>query len=644
MCGIVAYIGKRPVENVLIEGLKSLEYRGYDSAGLALQEDGKITLKKVVGRVKGLNEKKSQPKKWILGIAHTRWATHGKPSIPNAHPHHDCQKNIYLVHNGIIENYLELKKELQKRGHEFYSQTDTEVLAHLVEENYKNKKSLENAVAESLQKVKGTYGIAVISKSEPGKIVAAKMASPLLVGFGQNEFFIASDASAILKYTNKVVYLNDGEMAIINKSQISPRALSQNKAFYKNTNINQNASGKTLKNNFEGVEVRFQTIEEKSIKKSSQTLEWSLDQSKKGGFAHFMIKEIFEEPEALRNTFRGRLVPKSGDVILGIEAEMGARLKNINRIIFCGCGTAYLAGLYGKYIAEDFLNIEAKAELASEFRYQNPVIGSKDLFVVVSQSGETADTLAALRLAKERGAITLGIVNVVGSTISRETDGGIFNHIGPEISVASTKAFLSQIGIINLLVLMLAKYQNIKLSQRKTLSQALVKIPEQIEKILKKSSEIKKIAQKYKDYKNFLYLGRTFNYPIAFEGALKLKEISYIHAEGCGAGEMKHGPIAMIDENFPTLAIVPQGETYEKMISNIQEIKARNGKIIALATEGDKLIGKIADDVFYIPKTVESLTPLLNAIPIQLLAYYVGVSKGYDVDKPRNLAKSVTVE
>ncbi len=592
----------------MIEGLKSLEYRGYDSAGLALQEDGKITLKKVVGRVKGLDEKRSQ-KEWILGIAHTRWATHGKPSIPNAHPHHDCQKNIYLAHNGIIENYLDLKKELEKKGHKFYSQTDTEVLAHLIEENYKNKKSLENAVAQSLQKVKGTYGIAVISKSEPGKIVAAKMSSPLLIGLGQNEFFIASDAAAVLKYTNKVVYLNDGEMAIINGNQIY-----------------------------------FQTIGEKSIKKSSQTLEWSLDQSKKGGFAHFMLKEIFEEPEALRNTFRGRLMPKSGEVILGIEAEMGARLKNINRIIFCGCGTAYLAGLYGKYIAEDFLGIEAKVELASEFRYQNPVVGPNDLFVVVSQSGETADTLAALRLAKERGALTLGIVNVVGSTISRETDGGIFNHIGPEIGVASTKALLSQMGVVNLLVLMIAKYHQIKLLKRKTLAQTLAKIPEQIEKILKQSKEIKKIAQKYKNYKNFLYIGRVFNLPTALEGALKLKEISYIHAEGYGAGEMKHGPIAMIDENFPTLAIVPQGETYEKMISNIQEIKARNGKIIAIATEGDKLIGKIADDVFYVPKTIESLTTLLNIIPLQLLAYYVGTSKGYDVDKPRNLAKSVTVE
>ncbi len=608
MCGIVAYIGKRSTEDVLIEGLKSLEYRGYDSAGLALQEDGKITLKKVVGRVKGLDEKRSQ-KEWILGIAHTRWATHGKPSILNAHPHHDCKKNIYLAHNGIIENYLGLKKELEKKGHKFYSQTDTEVLAHLIEENYKNKKSLENAVIESLQKVKGTYGITVISKSEPGKIVAAKMSSPLLIGLGQNEFFVASDAAAILKYTNKVVYLNDGEMAIIS-----------------------------------GEQIHFQTIGEKSIKKLSQTLEWSLDQSKKGGFAHFMLKEIFEEPEALRNTFRGRLMPNSGDVILGIEVEMGARLKNINRIIFCGCGTAYLAGLYGKYIAEDFLGIEAKAELASEFRYQNPTVGSKDLFVVVSQSGETADTLAALRLAKEKGALTLGIVNVVGSTISRETDGGIFNHIGPEIGVASTKALLSQMGVVNLLVLMLAKYHQIKLLKRKALSQELAKIPKQIEKILKKSQEIKKIAQKYKNYKNFLYIGRVFNLPTALEGALKLKEISYIHAEGYGAGEMKHGPIAMIDENFPTLTIVPQGETYEKMISNIQEIKARNGKIIAIATEGDKLIGKIADDVFYVPKTVESLTTLLNIIPLQLLAYYVGTSKGYDVDKPRNLAKSVTVE
>ena len=643
MCGIVAYIGKRPTEDVLIEGLKSLEYRGYDSAGLALQEDGKITLKKVVGRVKGLDEKKNQ-KEWILGIAHTRWATHGKPSIPNAHPHHDCQKNIYLAHNGIIENYLDLKKELQRKGHKFYSQTDTEVLVHLIEEHYKNKKSLESAVSESLQKVKGTYGIAVISKSEPGKIVAAKMASPLLVGLGPNEFFVASDASAVLKYTNKVVYLNDGEMAIINGNQIYPHTLSKNKAFYKNTNINQNASGKTLKNNFEGMGVRFQTIEEKSIKKLSQTLEWSLDQSKKSGFAHFMLKEIFEEPEALRNTFRGRLMSNSGEVVLGIEAEMGARLKNINRIIFCGCGTAYLAGLYGKYIAEDFLGIEAKVELASEFRYQNPVVGPKDLFVVVSQSGETADTLAALRLAKERGALTLGVVNVVGSTISRETDGGIFNHIGPEIGVASTKAFLSQIGIINLLILMLAKYGQIKLLKRKTLSQTLAKIPEQIEKILKKSQEIKKIAQKYKNYKNFLYIGRVFNLPTALEGALKLKEISYIHAEGYGAGEMKHGPIAMIDENFPTLAIVPQDSTYEKMISNIQEIKARNGKIIAIATEGDKLIKKIVDDVFYVPKTVESLTALLSVIPLQLLAYYIGISKGYDVDKPRNLAKSVTVE
>src|SRR3989339_1024129 len=641
MCGIVAYIGKRPTEDVLIEGLKSLEYRGYDSAGLALQEDGKITLKKVVGRVKGLDEKRSQ-KEWILGIAHTRWATHGKPSIPNAHPHHDCQKNIYLAHNGIVENYLELKKELEKKGHKFYSQTDTEVLAHLIEENYKNKKSLENAVAESLQKVKGTYGIAVISKSEPGKIVAARMSSPLLIGLGQDEFFVASDASAVLKYTNKVVYLNDGEMAIINGKQIYPHTLSQNKEFYEHKGTNQNTNGEIL-NSAKGVGVRFETIGEKSIKKLSQTLEWSLDQSKKGGFAHFMIKEIFEEPEALRNTFRGRLLPSLGDVILGIEAEMGTRLKNINRIIFCGCGTAYLAGLYGKYIAEDLLGIEAKAELASEFRYQNPVINSKDLFVVVSQSGETADTLAALRLAKEKGALTLGIVNVVGSTIARETDAGTHTLSGPEIGVASTKAFTTQLVVLALWTLMLGRQRDMANIMSKRIAQELKNMPKLIDGILKKSKEIKKIAKKYSSAKDFLYLGRKYNFPIALEGALKIKEISYVHAEGYPFGEMKHGPIALIDKNFPTMAIATSDSVYEKTLSGIQEVKARSGKVIAIATKGDREIQKMVDDVIYIPKTLEMLTPLLSVIPLQLFAYYCAVSKGLDVDKPRNLAKSVTV-
>lgn len=609
MCGIVAYIGKRDVEDVLIKGLESLEYRGYDSAGLALANSETIVLRKVAGRVNGLRSKHTHIQEGILGIAHTRWATHGKPTLTNAHPHYDCAKNIYLAHNGIIENYAEIKKSLQARGHRFYSQTDTEILAHLIEEHYGEYVSLESAVARSLQKVKGTYGLVVIAKSDPGKIVAARMSSPLLIGMGEGEYFIASDASAVLPYTNKVIHLEDGEMAIVEESG-----------------------------------VRFQTIKQEAITKSPQTIEWSLEQSKKEGFPNFMLKEIFEEPEALRNTLRGRVIEGKGEVVLGIETELGLRMAGVSRVIFCGCGTAYLAGLYGKYLAER-LGIEARAEYASEFRYSYPVIGAQDLFVTISQSGETADTLAALRLAKSRGALTLGVVNVVGSTISRETDGGIFNHIGPEIGVASTKAFISQLGILNLLVLALKKLQGEKGKEYKTIARELIRIPKDIEEVLKNSAQIKKIARRYAKYKNFIYIGRGVQMPIAMEGALKLKEVSYIHAEGLGAGEMKHGPIAMIDKNFPTFALAVQGdETYEKMISNIQEIKAREGKVIVVAAKGDLRVKSIADDVIYIPRVASVLAPLLSVIPLQLFAYYSGIYNGLDVDKPRNLAKSVTVE
>jgi len=609
MCGIVGYIGKQDAAPILVEGLKKLEYRGYDSAGISVISDDKIFNVKSVGKV-AILENKAAEKEILgtIGIAHTRWATHGKPSDKNSHPHSDCKGDIHIVHNGIIENYRELKEYLIKKNHKFRSETDSEVVAHLIEE-FSKKKDFKDSVLETLKLIRGTYGLAIISRKEPDKIIVARNGSPLVLGIGKDEFIIASDISAIVRHTGKVVYFEDGEVAMISRD------------------------------NFE-----VTNIKNKIIDKKITTIDWSVEKSQKGGYANFMLKEIFEQPESVRNAIRGRLIAKDGLAKLGGLGDISKRLRNLDKIIIVACGTSYYSGLIGEYILEEYAGIPVEVEYASEFRYRKPILDKRTAVIAISQSGETADTLAAIREAKNKGALTLGIVNVVGSTIARETDAGTYTHTGPEIGVASTKAFSSQLSILVLLTLMLGRQRSMSLIMGKRVAQELEKIPKLIERILKQSKNIKKISQKYYKYSDFLYLGRKYNFPIAMEGALKIKEISYVHAEGYPSGEMKHGPIALIDENFPSIFIVPKDSVYEKNISGMQEIRARGGKIIAIATEGDREIKKIADDVIYIPKTLEMLTPMLAVVPLQLFAYYVGVLKGLDVDKPRNLAKSVTVE
>ncbi len=608
MCGIVGYLGDKKALPILLEGLERLEYRGYDSAGFAVfDEAGKIKVAKSVGRVNLLKEKAGGNYEGTLGIAHTRWATHGKPSEKNAHPHRDCRGDIWVCHNGIIENYKPLKEWLQGRGHKFRSETDTEVLPHLVEEFFRG--NLEEAVLQALKKIRGTYGLAAISGKDPRKMVAARSSSPLIVGMGSGEHIVASDASAILGRTKKVVYLNDGEIAVIGPDGVN-----------------------------------FLDLSQRAVSKEPQVLGWDLAEAQKGGFPHFMLKEIFEQPESVENSLRGRLIPAEGLAKLGGLEQVKGKMAKIDRILISACGTAAYAGLVGEYMIEENVGIPVEVDIASEFRYRQPVINKNTAFLAISQSGETADTLAALREAKEKGALTLGIVNTVGSTIARDTAAGVYNHAGPEIGVASTKAFTSQLAVLALLALFLGRQRRMSLAQGKEIAAALRDIPDKIKKILKTAPRIKKIARKYKGAENFLYLGRKYNFPTALEGALKLKEISYIHAEGYGAGEMKHGPIALIDGDFPSVFIAPVDSVYEKMVSNMEEIRARGGPIIALTTEGNKKIGKLADEVIYVPKTIEMLSPILNVIPLQLFAYYVGTMKGHDVDKPRNLAKSVTVE
>ena len=609
MCGIVGYIGKQNAVPILIEGLKRLEYRGYDSAGLAVIEKNKIINIKAVGRVAELENKiNGKNISGTIGIAHTRWATHGKPSDRNSHPHGDCRNEIFLAHNGIIENYRELKEKLSEKGHKFKSETDSEVIAHLIEE-FSRKNNFKEAVIEALKLIKGTYGLVIINQNEPDKIIAARMGSPLLLGIGKKEYIIASDASAVIRHTDKVVYLDDGEIAVIGPD------------------------------NFEVV-----SIKRKVLNKEIKKLDWSIEQAQKGGFSHFMLKEIFEQPTAIADAIRGRLVVAEGMARLGGLREVESRLRNLEKIIIVSCGTSYYAGLIGEYMLEEYAGVPVEVEYASEFRYRKPILNNKTAVIAISQSGETADTLEAVREAKNKGALALGIVNTVGSTIARETDAGVYNHAGPEIGVASTKSFTSQLSVLALLTLLLGRQRQMSFVMGKRIAEELDKIPDYIEKMLSNSKKIKKIAAKYLKYGNFLYLGRKYNYPIACEGALKIKEISYVHAEGYPTGEMKHGPIALISKNFPSIFISPRDSVYEKNISGMQEIKARGGKIIAIATKGDKEIKKLADDVIYIPKTLEMLTPLLSVVPLQLFAYYFGVAKGYDVDKPRNLAKSVTVE
>ncbi len=612
MCGIIGYIGKKQAAPVLLDGLKRLEYRGYDSAGLSVISNGKIVKTftvKATGKVAMLEEKISRLKiGGMVGIAHTRWATHGKPCDKNCHPHLDCSGEISVVHNGIIENYQELKNQLLKKGHRFSSETDSEVVPHLIEEFCK-KNDFRSAVLQTLKLIKGTYGLAILNSDFPDQMIVARLGSPLLLGVGKDEFIVASDASAIVQHTDKVVYLEDGEVALITP---------------------------------ESFEVM--SVKNKQIEKTVSTLDWNMEQAQKNGFPHFMLKETFEQPESVKNAMRGRISRADGMARLGGLRDVEKKLKNINRIIIVSCGTSYYAGLVGEYMLEEYAGIPVEVEYASEFRYRKAILNKKTAVIAISQSGETADTLAAIWEAKNKGALTLGIINTVGSTIARETEAGVYNHAGPEMGVASTKAFTSQLTILTLLTVFLGRQREMSLVTGQRILKELEKIPAQIEMILKQKNEFKKIAAKYKNYSDFLYMGRKYNFPIAMEGALKIKEIAYVHSEGYPSGEMKHGPIALIDENFPSLFVVPKDSVYEKNISGMQEIKARGGKIIAVATLGDKEIKKHANDVIFIPKTLEMLTPLLAVIPLQLLAYYVGVSKGYDVDKPRNLAKSVTVE
>lgn len=617
MCGIVGYTGKKNnAIDVALRGLEQLEYRGYDSAGICALSggsgDASICLKKTMGKVANLKkDMEDTPRDYSCAIAHTRWATHGAPSEANAHPHFDCKKKIFVVHNGIIENYAYLKEVLEREGHIFSSETDTEVLAHLIERHFEKVNNIEDAVIDALNYVKGTFAIAVISPKEPDKIVAARRSSPLIIGLSSNEYYLASDASVLTEYTKKVVYLDDDEVAVLTPDNFI-----------------------------------FYDLKKKSREKFVDTIDWNSEQAKKEGYPHFMLKEIHKQPESIADSLRGRLLDKDGVVKLGGLEVMGDKTKNIKQLMITGCGTAFYAGMVGRYLFEDIAGLTTEVDLASELRYRKNPFGKIDALLVVSQSGETADSLAALRIAKSRGLLTLGIVNTVGSSISRETDAGVYNHIGPEVGVASTKAFTSQLAVLFLYALYLGRERGLEKNIAKDIVRGIRHLPHQVRNILKKEKEIVKLAEKYHKFNNFLYLGRNYNYPVALEGALKLKEISYIHAEGCAAGEMKHGPLAMIDENFPTMAIVgsPEAETYDKVLSNLMEIKARSGPIIAIAETGDKKIGKIADDVFFVPKNLELLTPVLNVIPLQLFAYYVAALRGCDIDKPRNLAKSVTVE
>lgn len=607
MCGIVGYIGEKETKNILLEGLKRLEYRGYDSAGMALIDKNGLEVTKAVGRIVNLEKKVSEKKDYFAGISHTRWATHGEPTERNAHPHVSCDGKIALVHNGIIENYQEIKNELREKGHKFLSDTDTEVLTHLVEELYKG--DLFCAVQNALQKVRGAYGIAVICQDEPQRIVAARMGSPLILGVGDGENFVASDVSAFLGHTKQVVYLNDGEMVDVRKDGFDLFDINNNKL---SCEINE--------------------------------VEWSLEESEKGGYEHFMLKEIMEQPEVIINSTRGRILLEDGDVMLGGLNAVKDKLKEIERIIIVACGTARYAAMIGEYMLEEYAGIPVEVEYASEFRYRNPIIDNKTAVIAITQSGETVDTLAAIREAKKKGALTLGIVNAVGSTIARETDAGVYNHAGPEIAVASTKAFTSQLTVLSLVTVMLGRQRNMSNKVGNEILTELSTLPDKIREILDQKDKIRELAKKYTDYKHFMYLGRKYCFPLAEEGALKLKEISYIHAEGYASGEMKHGPIALIDEKFPTFAIIPKDSVYEKGVSNIEEIKARNGKVIVLTNKDAEEAHRVADDVIEIPETIEMLMPLLAVAPLQLFAYYVAVEKGLDVDKPRNLAKSVTVE
>jgi glucosamine--fructose-6-phosphate aminotransferase (isomerizing) len=609
MCGIVGYIGKeKNTRSVLLEGLKRLEYRGYDSAGICIIDENKKRLFKATGKVEMLE--KNIGKSNIdakIGIAHTRWATHGKPAVKNTHPH--SSGKIHLVHNGIIENYQQLKEVLIKKGHKFYSETDSEVVAHLIDE-YSKKNNFEESVNKALGDISGAYALVILHEDYPEEMIAVRNSSPLVIGVADQGFILASDASAIIQHTNRVVYLDDGEMVV-----------------------------------FTPETYKVKTFKGKSKRKKEQVLNWSNEQAQKEGYPHFMLKEIFEQPEAIADALRGRIVLKDGMVRLGGLKEVENKLRDIERIVIVSCGTAYCAGLVGEYMFEEYAGIPTEVEYASEFRYRKLLLDKKTVVIAISQSGETADTLAAILEAKNKGALTLGIVNAVGSTIARETDAGIYNHAGSEVSVASTKAFTSQLSILALLTVFLGRQRNMSLTMGKSILSELQRIPKKIEKIVENEKNIARIARKYSKYNNMFYLGRKYNFPIALEGAIKIKETSYIHAEGYASGEMKHGPIALIDKDFPSVVLALRDSVYSKTLSAIEEVRARRGKVLAITTvgNGEKLANNV-NDIIEIPKTLEILTPLLSVVPLQLLAYHAGVSKGLDVDKPRNLAKSVTVE
>lgn len=612
MCGIVGYLGGRPAHPILINGLKRLEYRGYDSAGIAIIENGELQVEKKQGKVSEL-EKAIGGKSYgsTIGIGHTRWATHGEPNDVNAHPHFSNDGSIAMIHNGIIENYGPLKEDLLSKGYAFKSDTDSEVFISFIEYIRNSEKlSLEEAVRVALTRVVGAYAIAIISTENPGKLIAARKGSPLVIGLGKGEFFLASDASPIIEYTNEVVYLNDEEIAIMEDG-------------------------------------KYRIIDTKDIQQTPhiQTLDLELEALEKGGYEHFMLKEIFEQPNSIADCMRGRLNSKTGSLLLGGIRNYKNALINAEKITFIACGTSWHAGLVAEYIFEDLCRIPVEVEYASEFRYRNPVIKEGDIIVAISQSGETADTLAAIELAKSKGAIVFGVVNTVGSSISRVSHEGAYLHAGPEIGVASTKAFTAQISVLTMIALRVAHLKG-TITERKyqELLVELEGIPQKVEKALKSNDKIKSIADRFKDARNFLYLGRGYNFPVALEGALKLKEISYIHAEGYPAAEMKHGPIALIDENMPVVVIATRDSSYDKIVSNIQEVKARKGVVIAVVTEGDALIPNMADFTIEVPATHDALMPLVSVIPLQLLSYYIAVMRGANVDQPRNLAKSVTVE
>lgn len=611
MCGIVGYIGKNPAYPVLINGLKRLEYRGYDSAGISIL-NSTARIFKCKGKVIDLEAHiNGESVTGTIGIGHTRWATHGEPNDINAHPHKSQNGHFILIHNGIIENYSNLKSELQKKGYKFSSQTDTEVLVNLIEHIYlTGKVSSEEAVKLALNKVIGAYGLVIICVDEPDQLIAARKGSPLVVGVGEGEYFLASDATPIIEYTKKVIYLNDDDIVVLSRDSLQLKSLDSD-----------------------------------NLTPVIQTLDLDIGEIDKGDFEHFMLKEIFEQPKSIKDTFRGRISKEQLKISLGGLFEFMPRLIDAKRILIIGCGTSWHAGLVGEYLIEEFARIPVEVEYGSEFRYRNPVIYGDDIVIVISQSGETADTLAAIHKAHDAGALVLGICNVVGSSIPRESHGGVYTHAGPEIGVASTKAFTAQVTVLTMLAMLLGKKRKyLKEEFYKKFITELQEIPERIEEILENNEQFKKIAQKYKDVNNFLYLGRGYSFPVALEGALKLKEISYIHAEGYPAAEMKHGPIALIDEKMPVVVIAPKDDSYEKIISNIQEIKARGGSVIAIVSKGDKTISEMADHVIEIPSTNLALMPLLTVIPLQLLAYHIAVMRGCNVDQPRNLAKSVTVE